>query len=345
VAGRVVRRSAHDTLAAAGARVVLHRVSREASGVIDSTRAEGNGRFRFQLRPDTTFVYLLSARWSGIEYFSEPLPGSSLTARTTLTLLVADTTSRGSATTAGRFLILGAPGATRERRVVDLFVIRNGGTRTLVGSSREAPTWRAPLPRGISAPAVGGVGSDISTDAVRFTDDSVLVLAPLAPGEKQLLLEYAIPAATTRLELDPVTSDSMQVVAEEAGVTVTGLTQAGAQVLDGRPYSRWSGADAGPVLVSFPVAGRRDSALIPLVLGVLLIMTAAAFAAVRFRARIPPPPPPSSQSLATRIARLDAVHGGQQLSAREEQRYQTERAALKRELAEALRREGSRDGL
>lgn len=345
MAGRVVRRAGADTLAAAGARVVLHRVSRQRSGVIDSTRAERSGRFRFELRPDTTVVYLLSARWSGIEYFSEPLPGSSLSTRTTLTLLVADTTSVGTGRTVGRFLVLGAPGASRDRRVVDLFVIRNGETRTLVGPGRDAPTWRAPLPRGITSPAVGAVGSDISGDAVRFSRDSVMVLAPLAPGEKQLLLEYTIPAAMSRLEIDPGTRDSLQVVVEEAGVTVSGLTAVEAQVVDGRPYSRWTGRDAVSVLVSFPMAGARDRALGPLVLGVLLIMTGAAIVAIRSRARMAQPAPPSSQSLVTRIARLDADRTGRELTPPEESQYQTERAALKRELTEVLRREASRDGL
>jgi hypothetical protein len=99
------------------------------------------------------------------------------------------------------------------------------------------------------------------------------------------------------------------------------------------------------VVVSFPLAGARDNALIPLVLGVLLIMTTAAFVAVRFRARISPPPPSSAESLVTRIARLDTVRSGRQLPPGEERQYQNERAALKQELTEALRREGSRDGL
>ena len=35
--------------------------------------------------------------------------------------------------------------------------------------------------------------SDLSPDAVTRRGDSVLVLAPIAPGDKQLTLQYVIP--------------------------------------------------------------------------------------------------------------------------------------------------------
>ncbi len=332
-------------MAAARARVVLHRVSREASGALDSVRADGAGRFRFELRRDTALVYLLSARWSGIEYFSEPLPGTSLQSVTTLTLLVADTSSTAAAETAGRFLVLGGPGSSRDRRVVDLFVLRNSGTHTLVARGADAPSWRAPLPRGVTSPAVGGVGSDISPDAVRFARDSVNVIAPLAPGEKQLLIEYTIPAGMTRLEFDPATRDSVQVVAEEPGVVIAGLERAPDQVLDGRQFSRWAGKGAAAILVTFPMAPSPDRALLPLVLAAILVMTVVALIAMRLRARPPANPPPSVEALVGRIAQLDLAHGGRDIPADELQRYQVERAALKQALTQLLRRESPRGGL
>lgn len=343
--GRVVRRSGSDTLAAAGARVVLHRVSRDASGPLDSIHADAAGRFHFRLRPDTAFVYLVSARWSGIEYFGEPLPASSLSPGFRLTLLVSDTASGDAVGTAGRYLVIGAPGTDRDRRVVDLFVLRNTGQRTIVAAARGA-TWRAPLPAGVARAAVGAMGSDISGDAVRFTADSVFVLAPLPPGDKQLLIEYALPAGQARLELEAVTRDSLQIVVEDSGVTVAGLERAADQVLDGRPYGRWTGSAAGRVVVMFPVASARDRALFPLVGGAVLAMIVAALVARRGRrARPAEVAPAGAAALATRIARLDREHAEGSSSAEEQARYREERAGLKRALAEALRREGSRDGV
>jgi hypothetical protein len=339
VAGRVVRRAGSDTLAAAGARVVLHRVSREVSGKIDSTIAGAAGTFRFRFPRDTSMVYLLSTNWSGIEYFGEPLPGSSLTGVTTLTLLVADTSSVGTAETGGRFIVLGSPGPARDRRVVDLFVIRNRGDRTLVGAGGTAPTWRAPLPPGVTDARMGSAGSEISADAVRFEPGAVAVIAPISPGEKQLLVEYTIPASMRRLELDAVTPDTVQLVAEEQGVTVTGLERVADQVLDGRAFARWTGRGATAVTVAFPVPPARDRALIPLVVAALVVALAAGLLAARVRPGRPESVPVTSEALVTRIAALDAAHTGRELDVTEKERYERERADLKRALTEQLRRE------
>ena len=345
VEGRVARRAGKDTVAAAAARVVLHRVSRELSGKLDSTIADATGRFRFRFSRDTAQVYLLSAQWSGIEYFSEPLPGSNLTATTSLTLLVADTSSARKAETGGRFVVLGSPGTSRDRRVVDLFVLRNRGSETVVGAGGTAATWLAPLPRGVIDPRVGAVGSEISPEAVRFERDSVQVVAPIAPGEKQLLVEYTIPAAITRLELQPGTGDSVQVVAEESGVSLEGLSRAPDQVLDGRAFQRWTGLAASTIVIAFPVAPKADRALLPLVLAALVIMVLVAIIARRARAPRVAELPQSADLLVTRIAALDAAHAGRPLSPDQDERYRRERAALKRALTEQLRREIPRNGV
>jgi hypothetical protein len=342
VGGKVARRAGSDTIAASHARVVLHGISRQTSGKLDSTVTDDAGAFRFRLSRDTSMVYLLSANWSGIEYFSEPLPGSSLQRTTTLTLLVADTSSGRAAETGGRFIVLGSPGATRDRRAVDLFVIRNTGDRTIVGSRGTGATWRAPLPRGVTGARMGSAGSEISADAVRFERDTIVVIAPLAPGEKQLLVEYTIPSSLGRLELEAVTPDTIQVVAEEQDVTVAGLEKATDQVLDGRPYARWHGRGASLVTISFPVAASKDRALLPLVIAAALIAVLIGVVALRLRPVRAEAPPLTSEALITRIAALDADHAGRTLSDQEKSRYERERAELKRALTEQLRQEGSR---
>ena len=340
--GQVVRRAGSDTLGAGGARVVLHRVSRDVSGKLDSTLADASGRFRFRLRGDTSAVYLLSANWSGIEYFGEPLPGSSLSGNVTLTLLVADTSSAVTAETGGRFLVLGSPGPSRDRRAVDLFVLRNRGDQTIVGRGVTGSTWSAPLPRGVTDVRMGSAGSEISGEAVRFAPDSVHVIAPLSPGEKQLLLEYTIPAAMGRLQFTAVTRDTIQVVAEEPGVSVEGLARATDQVLDGRAFSRWTGRGANEVQVSFPVAPSRDRALVPLVIAALVLAAVAGIVALRRRPSEALTSPVTTEGLITRIAALDAEHAGRILSGEEKERYDRERARLKRALTDQLHREGHR---
>jgi hypothetical protein len=225
---------------------------------------------------------------------------------------------------------------------VDLFVLRNGGERTIVGAGGTGPTWSAPLPRGVSGVRLGSAGSEISADAVQFGSDSVRVIAPLAPGEKQLLLEYTIPSTMNRLELAAVTPDTIQIVAEEQAVSVTGLSRVTDQVLDGRNYARWSGRGASFVVVSFPVVPSRDRALLPLVIAAVILAGIAGVVATRFRAGKTVASPVSSGALITRIAALDAAHTGQSLTPDEKARYDRDRAELKRALTEQLRRESTR---
>jgi hypothetical protein len=322
--------------------VALHRVSREVSGKLDSILADPDGSFRFRFITDTSTVYLLSASWSGIEYFGDPLPGASLGGTTTLTLLVADTSSAGTAETGGRFLVLGSPGAGKDRRAVDLFVIRNRGDRTIVGAGGTSPTWSAPLPPGVTDARMGSAGSEVSGEAVRFEPGRISVIAPIAPGEKQLLLEYTIPASMGSLELDPVTPDTIQVVAEEPGIAVAGLERASDQVLDGRSFARWTGRGARKVTVTFPVPPTRDGALLPLVVAAIVVAVLGGVVATRLRRRGAAPAPVTSEALLTRIAALDAANAGRALAAGDQARYERDRAALKRALTEQLRRESQR---
>ena len=189
---------------------------------------------------------------------------------------------------------------------------------------------------------MGSAGSEISADAVRFVGDTIEVIAPIAPGEKQLLLEYTIPSSISRLELEPVTRDTIQVVAEEQDVTVAGLEKTTDQVLDGRPYARWHGRGVSRVIISFPVATQKDRALIPLVIAAALIAVLIGIVASRHRLVRPSTPPLTSETLLTRIAALDADHAGRTLNDQEQSRYERERAELKRALTEQLRREGAR---
>lgn len=341
IQGRVLRRAPADTVPAAGARVVLHRVSRGPSGPVDSVATTADGGFRFSLRPDTSVIYLVSARWAGIEYFSEPLPGSSLAGASRLALLVADTSSGAAVDVAGRYFVVGAPDTGGVRTAVDLFALRNRGAQTRVAPDSLTPVWRHVLPPGAEAHAVAQAGSEIAADAVRFVGDTVLVFAPVAPGEKQLLLQHSFPAGLGAIHV-PLGdgADSVQVVAEEPGVVVQGLARAEAQELDGRPFARWIGAGRGvsEVRVLFPRARVAERWLAPALAGATLLLTAG-LAVILGRRRGRPAPAesatrPDVDALVDRIARLDADH--QRGAPTGAEAYHAERARLKRELAAAL---------
>lgn len=263
VSGRIVRlASPGDTVGVPDVRVVLHRVTAETQGPLDSVRTLAAGRFRFDTRRDTTGLYLVSARHAGIEFFSDAIRLDPVEAPGPVILLVSDTSSTQPVRLSGRFVVIGAPDTEQRRTIVDLFVIQNPGIVARVGSDSLTPTWRAVLP-GTATHRVPDTGSEISPQAVGFRGDTVVVFAPISPGARQLLVEHTIPASQDRLQI-PVGPDSvpMQVVTEEPGATVTGgrMTSAESQTVDGRPLERWAGTPTGgsTIEVAFPGAPRNE---------------------------------------------------------------------------------------
>ncbi|MFN8651118.1 MAG: hypothetical protein U0133_04355 [Gemmatimonadales bacterium] len=120
VSGRVLRLTAKDTLGVPAVRVILHRVGRDVRGPIDSIMAGSRGEFRFRFVPDTAAIYLLSAGWQGIQYFSPPVHTDPSAPDTGLAVVVSDTSSTAPIDVLSRHLSSsasrGRPGPARRSR-------------------------------------------------------------------------------------------------------------------------------------------------------------------------------------------------------------------------------------
>jgi hypothetical protein len=336
--GRVV---VADTAPLSGARVLLHRVARDVQGPIDSALADRRGRFRFRFQADTAALYLLSVRYDGIEYFSTPVRASPGHPDTSIRLVAYDTSSTVPVGVEARHLVVPRAGETGARSVLDLIVLKNEGRFARVSPDSAHPSWSVRLPAGAGEMEVGQ--SDVSPDAVVRDGDTVRVLAPIAPGQKQLSLEYAVAAPDGRVVFDVGSSDSpLNVLVEEPGARVTGGTLAlvDSQVIEGRRFRRWTGRvpAGGSVTVAF--AGRIGStprgALIALIVPVAAVLGFAAWRLLRRpRAAATAPAP---DALLDAIAALDARYLGREAETPTEEwsRYETERAALKARLEDAL---------
>jgi len=319
--------------------VVLHQVGRMLQGPLDSTQTDRRGRFRFAFRPDTSALYLLSVRHAGIEYFSPPVHTNPERPDTTIRVLVYDTSSTAPIALEARHLVVTRPGKDGSRSVLDLAVLLNSGNRTRVAPDSAGASWGGLLPRGTIGLEVGE--SDVSPEAVTRRGDSLLVAAPLAPGEKQVTVQYLVPAGSKELELrftEPVSS--VNVLAEESDVVVSGgsLALADSQVLQGRSFRRWTGAvpAGGALRVALPGRSRVPEGLLPsLVAAVVLVLVGAGW---YFLARRPRSPTASPAVLLDAIAALDARYLGREreTSADDWGAYQTERGRLKAGLEAAL---------
>jgi hypothetical protein len=327
--------------------VILHRVGPGKQGPIDTVAADRAGRFAFQFRGDTTATYLLSARYAGIQYFSQAIATNPARPDTAIVLIVADTSSSAPVTVRQRMLLVSRPDESASRTVIDWFVLVNssGLTRTSTDSLRS--TWGTPIPPDAQNVELADERlSQFSPDALVIRRDSALLFAPISPGEKELLLQYRIPGALRRFEAPLTASDSIVVLLEEssARVTAPALSRTETQLLEGRTFQRWAGPGAGAVRLelAFPgpalgsgwlLAGLVSTAV--LAFGLLTI--------VLLRRRRIEAPVLQPAALVEAAARLDAEYLGRERDVPEEEwaRYVAERARIKAVLIRALAR-GSR---
>jgi hypothetical protein len=341
-AGRVVRPETADSIPVPGVRVVLHRVGQLEQGPVDSTTAGPGGAFRFSFHADSGAVYLLSARYRDIEYFSTPVHTNAARPDTAIRLVVYDTSGRTPVTLAARHLVVPRPGEDGSREILDLVVLSNTGSLTRVAPDSLGTSWVGLLPAGSEGLEVGE--SDVSPDAVVRRGDSLLVSGPIAPGEKQLVVQYHLPPGGRELRLPVEPGARVNVLVEEAGTRVIGpVAVADSQEIQGRSFRRWSGVPraAGTVTITLPSPpGAGQGWLAPLVGVVALGLGLASWWALRRRVPVVSPPPArlDPSALLEALAALDARYAGREpeIPADEWSTYLERRARLKAELAAAL---------
>ena len=338
--GRVLQ---PDSAPVPGIRVVLHQVGKALQGPLDSTNTDRQGRFRFAFRTDSTTLYLLSARYAGIEYFSPPVHTNPSRPDTAVRIVVYDTSSTAPVSVEARHLIVSRPGEDGSRSLLDLIVLRNDGRQTRVAADSTRPSWSGPLPSGTMGLELGE--TDVSPEAVTRRGDSLFVTAPLAPGDKQIMAQYVVPAGREVLEL-PITQPvaMLNVLAEEKAVKVSGgtLALADSQLLQDRSFQRWEGTVpvGSSVRVVLPGPARAPRWLLAaLVSAVVLALAGAGW----YLARRPGVPlGPSSEQLLKAVASLDARYLGREaeVSADEWRSYRSERSRLRSLLEASLAAEG-----
>jgi len=336
-AGRVVNA---DSLPVRGVRVVLHQVGEAIQGPVDSTRSDQQGRFRFNFRPDTGAFYLVSGRYAGIEYFSPPLATNPAKPDTGLRIVVYDTSSAAPVALEARHLVVTRPGGeTGARSILDLLVLRNEGTRTRVAPDTVRGSWGTSLPRGTVGLELSE--GDVSAAAVTRAGDSLVLASALAPGEKQLTLQYQIPANQRVIELLVPRGLSLNVLAEEPAVRVSapGISPVDSQVIQGRVFRRWTGTvpSNGVLRVTVPGLLRPPPWLLPGLIALLALgLVGAGWYGIGRRGSTTSPG--TASELVQTIAALDAqfLERRQEMTDDQWAAYQSERARLKRQLESTL---------
>lgn len=275
VSGRVLR-GGGDTVPLPNAWVVLHKVTRESGGPVDSARTDARGRYRIPLRqPDSASVYVVSAWYDSLAYFSLPLNVTSRAAVHVEDIMTFPTSASGPPLRLARRLATVA-GAREDgtREVLEILEIENPGVSTRITKDSLAPTWAGRVPE--HAGQFRGGQGDISPEAMVFRNDSVYVLGPIPPGPvKQLSYGYAMPAGTRTLTIpiDQATTELNLLVEDTAAaVRAPKLDSLGVQEIEQRRFAAYR---AGPleagdrVEIDLPATGFRAQTLLPYVIAAL----------------------------------------------------------------------------
>ena len=356
VTGRVVRTSGDGERAVPRSFVILHRVTPSSAGPVDSMRTDEAGRYRFRIRPDSGALYLVSAQYAGIAYFSPPAVAND--SGGPVVISVFDTTSADVPLhLQGRHLVVSSPNAAGVRSVIDVLEIENDTVVTRVAGTEGSPTFTLLLPEGAANVRASQAGGGDSVVTVR--DGRALLFNALSPGLRQVVLTYDLAAAAFPLSL-PVerATGVLEVLLEETTATAAGggLASQGVVSVDGRSFARYLGQDApADAVLSIAVprtAGDGDLPrwLLPLVLALVTLGTLVL--AMRRGAATPGAPAPDSVSdpvsdpvgeLARAAAAVDALlESGAVADDARRAALAEYRATLKSRLGDALARQAAR---
>ena len=345
VEGRVVRPDSAGEVPIPGIVVTLHRVGADSSGPLDSLRTDARGSYRFAYRRGGNLdaIYFAAAVYRGIAYFSAPLRAAVVKGDDAEIVVFDTTTSPVRFTVQGHHLVIGAPRPTGLRDIVEVYEISNDTVVTAVGRDTTTAVWSAPLPRGVTSFTAGA--GDVSASALQRRGGQVVLLAPFAPGVKQLSFTYTLDARAFPLEITLDRSNALlEVLLEEPGAQVRAplLRSQGTATTQGRTFKRFlaQNAPAGETVridVPSSAAAARSVVVTALAVAVTLAMIGALWVAYRrgVRPRLAAPTPDSVETLAAAIAALDARREANDPSLAAAA-YDAERSALKARLADAL---------
>jgi len=228
--------------------VTLHRVGSDTQGPLDSVRTDARGRYSFKYARSGTddAIYFVSGIYRGIAYFTPPLQTAKVSG-VDAEVTVFDTTSgHVPISVRGHHIVVSAVDANAMRGVVEVYDLVNDSSVTkIAGATSDRPVWSAPLlPGATNASAREG---DFPAASLSFVDGRVSLLAPFAPGLKQLAFGYTVPAKAFPVEFPLLDSTGvLEVMVEDKAGTASGagLKEVEPVNVEERSFRRFLASDA-----------------------------------------------------------------------------------------------------
>jgi hypothetical protein len=353
VEGRVARGTREAQQPLANQVVVLHRVGRDKSGPLDSTKTSARGLFSFRYRPsgDSSAIYFATTSYGGIVYPTSPFRGPVVSLEDA-TIVVFDTTSAPiPIKVGGHHVIVGGPQPNGWRPVGEVYDLENDTTVTAIARDSLTPIWTAQIPASATGFQLNS-GGELASGAVSRRGTTVGVFAPISPGIRQVAFTYELPSSAFPLSFPAGRPTGvLEVLVQEptARVEAPALREVPSANAEGRVFRRFLAQDVPPsgvLRIDVPrmSVSTRESVYRTVLYVILATMAIAlVFAFRRRRAAVTVPPPtapaaePRSRALVRAIATLDDDFdraAGTSDAARAE--YEARRASLKQELSAVL---------
>jgi hypothetical protein len=236
--------------------VVLHRVTPEEAGPVDSVRVEAGGGFTLDLGEipgPGGAMFFATYRHDGVVFFGGPISSPEALAA-----------SYDIEAWPSRPLPTGTPGAGPDAvlpsfhisfrnifieegpdgwRVTDIFEVGHDNPFTWTSPDPEGrvPVWSHPLPP--TATNIQAMEADVAPADLRLDRGALEVLAPFPPGDRLLVIRYDLPSIEATFPMPGTTGIVELLVREPAPVMrVDGLrADAPVEIERGSVYQRWWG--------------------------------------------------------------------------------------------------------
>ena len=264
--------------------VMLHSVSSMRAGQVDSVNLSKQGLFEFLLpgsngEPVVGELYIASVEYQGVLYF-----GSAVTDEAQLEdLYTIPVFESKSVNTEGVALPLKVRNILLENNlntweVRDVIAVENPRSETLIPTGDDGIVWSYPLPDGFSEPRV--VRGELPPEDVLFTENRVLVKAPIPPGERMLVILYQLPELDVIFPAPGITETFEMFVKEPSpSLQVTDLDPLDVVSLEpGSTYRRYTGSNLVDANISVIEVNESDPyplGRISLAVAILLISVVA----------------------------------------------------------------------
>jgi len=273
--------------------VVLHRVTPEEAGPVDSVAVGPQGQFSFTLPnmpvPGSGETFFAASRFDGILYFGfqvlEPSHLDEEYAIRTFRTEVAPPGGIAFPIWIREFWIEEAP---MGWQVTDAFIVQNPGPVTYVAGPGGA-VWQYPLPAGARGFRVLEAGPAPGT--VESVDGTLRATNPMSPGENFVMVQYELDSLAVDLPLPGEVGLARVILREPAPeIRVEGLARLPPEEIEfGVVYRQWMGQELRDQMVRIRPGADEPSNLVAWLSVTLALLLVAS--GVWFVRRTPSPVP------------------------------------------------------